>query len=144
MCSIWKMRRWTSWVEAPINELNRMPTDRIAAVMVHTTDPDAALAWYQRAFPSGKACRVGEQHVAALDLGQVRLEFVHTDAKAPAGPGSTVVYWQVDPFEPELRRLLSIGAVLYRGPMRIENEQAMCQVQDPWGNCLGIRGNIDA
>jgi len=24
--------------------------------------------------------------------------------------------------------------------MLIENGEAMCQVQDPWGNCIGLRG----
>lgn len=33
-----------------------------------------------------------------------------------------------------------LGAVRYRGPMQIEPGVWMCQVQDPWGNCLGLRG----
>ena len=33
-----------------------------------------------------------------------------------------------------------LGATLYRGPMLIENALAMCQVKDPFGNLIGLRG----
>lgn len=31
-------------------------------------------------------------------------------------------------------------AALYRGPIGIEAGQRMCQVRDPWDNCIGLRG----
>ena len=37
-----------------------------------------------------------------------------------------------------------IGAALYRGPMQIEDNLWMCQVRDPWGNCIGLRGTEEA
>jgi len=55
-------------------------------------------------------------------------------------PRGTVVYWRVAEFDEALAHLLGVGATLYRGPMAIEDGQLMCQVQDPWGNCLGLRG----
>lgn len=117
-----------------------MPSTRIAAVMIHTPEPAAALAWYQRAFPTGRRVTMGEPALEALRVGDVQLEFVPADERVAAGAAGTVVYWSVADVEPELQRLLAIGARLYRGPMAIEDEQAMCQLRDPWGNCLGIRG----
>ncbi len=35
---------------------------------------------------------------------------------------------------------LSLGAQLYRGPMDLENGHRICQVLDPYGNSIGIRG----
>ena len=52
----------------------------------------------------------------------------------------SVVYWRVDNFDAALAHALSQGGTLYRGPMRIEAGLAMCQVRDPWGNCVGLRG----
>jgi len=53
------------------------------------------------------------------------------------------VYWSVDRFDAALRGFESAGAVLYRGPLRLDDAQGvqyMCQVRDPWGNCIGLRG----
>ena len=62
----------------------------------------------------------------------MRIEIVKADEKVSAGPSGTVVYWQVE----------NLAAKLYRGPMNIENGEAMCQVQDPWGSCIGLRGTL--
>ncbi|GAB6263071.1 hypothetical protein PSSHI_33150 [Photobacterium sp. R1] len=34
----------------------------------------------------------------------------------------------------------SLGAKLYRGSMEIENGLSMCQVENPFGNLIGLRG----
>ncbi|MDX8425330.1 VOC family protein, partial [Vibrio parahaemolyticus] len=39
-----------------------------------------------------------------------------------------------------LSRFEAIGASLYRGPMEIENGLSMCQLEDPFGNLIGLRG----
>ncbi len=43
-----------------------------------------------------------------------------------------------------LAHLREAGGVLYRGPMKIDEELWMCQFRDPWGNCIGIRGPMVA
>jgi predicted enzyme related to lactoylglutathione lyase len=68
------------------------------------------------------------------------MEFVPADEKVAAGAAGSVVYWQVAHFDAALAHALNQGATLYRGPMPIEAGQAMCQVRDPWGNCVGLRG----
>ncbi len=105
--------------------------------------PPASLglrAWCQRAFPTGRRLAVGEPAIEALRAGDVELECVPADERVAAGAAGTVVYWAVAAFEPELQCLLAIGARLYRGPMAIDGRQAMCQLRDPWGKCLGLRG----
>jgi predicted enzyme related to lactoylglutathione lyase len=117
-----------------------MQTTRIAAVMVHVGDVRAGLAWYRRAFPEAVEAAIPGVDAGLLQVAGVQIEIVPADGKVPSGAAGSVVCWQVPAFESALASLLSLGAVLYRGPLQIEDGLSMCQVQDPWGNCIGIRG----
>jgi uncharacterized protein len=112
----------------------------IAAVMVHVSDIAAAAAWYMRVFPDAVRSTIRTADVECLSIGGVLLELVRADDKVSSGASGTVVYWQVADFEATRLRFQDLGAALYRGPMRIEEGLSMCQVRDPWGNCLGLRG----
>jgi predicted enzyme related to lactoylglutathione lyase len=117
-----------------------MSQPAIAAVMVHVSNVAEALAWYSLAFSGASRRRVGVPEVELLRVGEVQLEFVPSDSKVSSGPSGSVVYWRVAQFEEALSHFQSVGAKLYRGPMQIEEGQSMCQLQDPWGNCIGLRG----
>ncbi len=113
----------------------------IAAVMVHVTNVADALTWYSLAFRMTDRRKVRSlPEFDFLQVGDVRLEIVPSDAKVSCGPAGSVVYWSVDQFEEALAHFQSVGAKLYRGPMQIEDGQRMCQMQDPWGNSIGLRG----
>ncbi len=112
----------------------------ITAVMVHVPHVEAAIAWYQRAFPEAIRSHVEASNFEFLSIGGIQLELVPSDEKVSSGACGSVVYWQVPAFEPALAHMQSIGAKLYRGPKQIEAGISMCQVQDPWGNCIGLRG----
>ena len=115
-----------------------MPEGRVAAVMIHVADREAALDWYRQAFP--QATRREVNGFTLLDVGGISLEPVVADGKVSSGAAGTVVYWHTEDFAAELERLQRLGASLYRGPLAIEHGQQMCQVRDPWGNLLGLRG----
>lgn len=112
----------------------------IAAVMIHVASVPEALAWYARAFPSAVRMTEPGTTFEYLAVGATRLEFVPADAKVPSGPAGSVVYWSVPRFEDALAHMQGVGATLYRGPLRIAHGQSICQVRDPWGNCIGLRG----
>ncbi|MEO9337366.1 VOC family protein [Mesorhizobium sp. SB112] len=112
----------------------------ISAVLVHVSDVPEAIRWYRRAFPHAVLERLDAFDFEFLRLGSVCLEIVNADEKVGAGPNGSVVYWQVDDFDKALEHFLSVGAMLYRGPLEIQNGLNMCQVRDPWGNCIGLRG----
>lgn len=118
-----------------------MSAQPIAAVMVHVPQVEAALAWYKRAFPEAVQSRAEPSKFEFLSIGGIQLELVPSDEKVSSGACGSVVYWLVPAFEVALAHMQSIGAKLYRGPMQIEANVTMCQVQDPWGNCIGIRGS---
>ena len=111
----------------------------IAAVMVHVEDAQSGFEWYQRAFPEAVRRSVSNSDFEFLDVHGVQLEIVEADAKVKSGPAGSVVYWSTTEFDARLAYLLGIGATLYRGPMEVAGGLRMCQVKDPWGNCLGIR-----
>ena len=117
-----------------------MSTPFIAAVMVHVPSISEVLAWYERVLPNALRSSIAEEEFEFLLVGEVRLELVLADQKVSSGPSGSVVYWQFSQFEEALQRFQAAGAKLYRGPMSIEGGQLMCQVQDPWSNCIGLRG----
>lgn len=111
------------------------------AVMMHCTDPDAARAWYQRLWPEACPVRLSEPQAFDLLLHEgVQLEFVPADAKVASGKAGSVVYWPVDDLDAVRARAEALGAVLYRGPMAIDDGRRMAQFVDPFGNLFGLRG----
>lgn len=114
----------------------------ITAVMIHVSEVTTALNWYQRAFPYAvrKKLSMPTLEFEYLEVDSVMLELVPTDEKVSSGASGSVVYWKVPDFDQALAHFQSIGATLYRGPAEIENGKRMCQVRDPWGNCIGLRG----
>ena len=117
-----------------------MSANPIAAVLIHVSDIAAGLAWYQKAFPEAVRKRLPEFDFEFLVVGAVNIEIVLADEKVLSGPFGSIVYWQVPELKAALQHMQSIGATLYRGPMQIEEGLGMCQVRDPWGNCIGLRG----
>jgi uncharacterized protein len=114
----------------------------ITAVMIHVSDVTAALAWYARAFPQAVCKKIAMPafNFEYLDISGVMLELVPADEKVSSGASGTVVYWRVPEFDQALAHFQAIGATLYRGPLEIEDGEHMCQLRDPWGNCIGLRG----
>jgi hypothetical protein len=105
-----------------------MRTERVAGVMVHVSDVQAGIAWYSQAFPQAKRYFAPGTDFEVRSLCGVQIEVVAADTKVSSGAAGTVVYWEVSDFKLALSHLLGVGAVLYRGPLRIEAGQQMCQV----------------
>jgi predicted enzyme related to lactoylglutathione lyase len=108
--------------------------------MIHVAEPDVALAWYESVFPGSSRRVFPDGQFSFLLLDGVQLEFVPADSKVSSGAAGSIVYWKVSNFPQELARFTKAGATLYRGPLLIESGVSMCQVRDPWGNCIGLRG----
>jgi len=110
------------------------------AVLVHVPNVEKGLEWYQKAFPSAVPTYHSDFEFTALDLNGFSLEIVQSDEKVGAGKKGTVIYWAVSNLTEALAHFEELGAKLYRGPMEIENGLSMCQVEDPFGNLIGLRG----
>jgi len=110
------------------------------AVLIHVPDVDAGMAWYREAFPTAVPQETTEPGLGILDLGPFAIEIVRADAKVGAGRAGTVLYWGVDDLDAAMARLERIGATLYRGPLPVAGDVSMCQMADPFGNLIGLRG----
>jgi predicted enzyme related to lactoylglutathione lyase len=112
----------------------------IVAVMIHVSNVGEALDWYEKAFSSAVRKRIPDPDFEFLEINGVHLELVPEDEKVSSGAAGSVVYWAVEDFDSALQHFKHMGAVLYRGPLEIEGNARICQVRDPWGNCIGLRG----
>ncbi|MEL4068891.1 VOC family protein [Ochrobactrum sp. GPK 3] len=112
----------------------------ISAVLIHVGDVAAAIEWYRKAFPHAVPKHLEAFDFSYLQIGDIDLEIVPADEKVSSGAAGSIVYWHVDNFDESLALLMAIGGKLYRGPLDIQDGMRMCQVQDPWGNCIGLRG----
>ncbi|MBP6562621.1 MAG: hypothetical protein KA214_04000 [Neisseriaceae bacterium] len=115
------------------------PAPHIVSILIHVPDWRSATAWYAQAFPQAQRIHHQPDDFGHLQLGSVALEIVNADAKVACGPAGSVVYWAEADLKARLNALLALGATLYRGPMHIAGDEWLCQLQDPWGNCIGLR-----
>lgn len=111
----------------------------IDGLMFVVEETEVARAWY------GELFEVAPQHLEEfdfwyLDVGGFVVEFLPADAKSQPGVNGQVCYWAVDSFDAFVERATGMGAVLYRGPIDIEEGRRMAQLRDPFGNVLGVRG----
>lgn len=106
--------------------------------MVYVPDWQEGLRWYGRAFPDAELSTVSNGF-AYLNYQGVSIEVVAADDKVSAGVGGTVAYWRTERFDERLAHLVAAGAALFRGPMALADGLRMCQVQDPFGNAIGLR-----
>lgn len=117
-----------------------MKIKTIAAVIIHVPDWEKGLAWYEKAFPEAKRIIYPEFDLECLELNGIQIEVVNADEKVGVGAFGLVVDWEVESFDQALSHLISLGASLYRGPMKIEHGWRMCKLKDPFGNLIGLRG----
>ncbi len=113
------------------------------ALLIHVQDVQAGIEWYKRAFPFAQPTYIEEFDFTVLELDGFSLEIVQADSKVDAGKKGTVLYWSVPSLETSMAHFEQLGATLYRGPMVIENGFGMCQMEDPFGNLLGLRGKYE-
>jgi len=110
------------------------------ALLIYVDDVKAGLNWYKKAFPESKIVYIKDFDFTALNINDFFLEIVQADEKVASGKFGTVMYWSVSELNSTINRLENLGAVLYRGPIAIENGLGMCQLEDPFGNLIGFRG----
>jgi predicted enzyme related to lactoylglutathione lyase len=108
------------------------------ANMIHVGNVNQALSWYKAAFPGSVLRDV--DGFTFLEMNGFALELVLADIKVGSGKSGSVTYWEVKDLELEMLRFKSLGSLVYRGPMEIGIGVGMCQVTDPFGNLIGLRG----
>lgn len=113
---------------------------KVSAILIHVADVTEGIEWYAKAFPAAKRIYLDDFDFEYLLLGDICLEIVRADEKVQSGQAGSVVYWEYTDFQQALNHFQTLGATLYRGPLAIQDNLKMCQIMDPWGNCIGLRG----
>ncbi|MEX0447187.1 glyoxalase/bleomycin resistance/dioxygenase family protein [Xenorhabdus sp. SGI246] len=113
-----------------------------ATLLIPVPDVNLGLEWYKRAFPGVESIYLEEFDFTLLKIKDFILEVVQADDKVYSGKNGTVMYWSVPCLKTAIQHFQTIGAKLYRGPMVIENGLGMCQLEEPFGNLIGLRGNF--
>lgn len=109
-------------------------------LLVHVDDVEKALEWYSNALVGSVRIQLPVSGAQALNIGNFIVELVPSDSKVSSGESGAVMYWHVSNLQAEIDRFQRLGSVIFRGPMDIENGQAMCQMTDTFGNLIGLRG----
>jgi predicted enzyme related to lactoylglutathione lyase len=110
----------------------------VHSVMIHVPDIQAACKWYADVLGLEPKYLLPDYPV--LRIGGVEICFHKADAKVSTGKAGTVIYWRVESFEGAVRYILRKGGQLHRGPLPLEDGDAICQIQDPFGNLFGLIG----
>jgi predicted enzyme related to lactoylglutathione lyase len=110
----------------------------VTNVFYFVDDLQAAREWYSWLLAVEPA-EVQPQLVTFL-VGGTRLTLhLGDDFNQPAGLHGTVAYWGVADVDDVAAQCVARGAVAHRGPKTIFSGERLCQLQDPFGNLLGIR-----
>ena len=108
-------------------------------IMFIVQDPTQARHWYSSLFQT-QIKHLPEFSFDYLEISSCIVEFLQADHKNQPGTQGQVGYWSVPSFDEFIERAYSMGATLYRGPIKIEEGRRMAQLKDPFGNLIGIRG----
>jgi len=110
------------------------------ALLIHVPDVEKGYNWYRKAFPDAISKNIEGTENKLLELDGFSIEVVKSDLKVSSGKCGTVLYWSTNSFSDFVTHLKELGAKMYRGPIRIEKDMSMCQLEDPFGNLIGLRG----
>lgn len=120
-----------------------MTAPRLKTLRLCVTDLIAAKEFYGRFF--GVPLLEEDRGYASFDLNGTKLEIVFADTQNPAGAGGNVGYFEVDSIPDAVMHAKTLGASVYRGPLKIhETGWTIVQIKDPGGNIIGLEGAGDA
>lgn len=117
----------------------------IQAVFYFVSDTKAAAEWYSQLLDQPIKHYFeseGKIRGALIQVGDVELFFHLADEKMQPGHAGQVACWQIDGIKDAIDRAQQYGAIMYRGPLQIEDNQAICQMWDKFGNLFGMQGTI--
>lgn len=117
----------------------------VRSVFFFVDNVAAAAQWYSELLELRASYFYSDGQItgALIHVGSVEMFFHLVDEKMSSGNAGQVAYWSVDDFYQALSRAQKHGAQLYRGPLVIEENQAICQMFDPFGNLFGMQGKVN-
>jgi predicted enzyme related to lactoylglutathione lyase len=106
--------------------------------MLFVDDPGSVATWWAEALGVDAPRSHGSYRWIELD--DAELGFHVSDSERNPPGASSVGYLAVDDLERTRGALIARGAQPWRGPLRLTANRQICQVQDPFGNIVGLDG----
>jgi Glyoxalase-like domain len=111
--------------------------DGVRSVMVFALDPLASARWWGKLLDADVHV---DSSFAWIEVAGVEYGFHPVDDDRNPRDGSPVVHWAVDDVVAVRERLLDVGCMHHRGPLRIDGHRQICQLTDPFGLIFGLAG----
>ncbi len=114
--------------------------ESLSTIRMHVLNVADSSIWYQSFFdqiPTEK-----NDKFASFKIANVIFELVEPDDRSPQSKGGSVGYWRVDNLSVAIQHAINLRGKIYRGPLKVaETQQTIAQIQDPYGNILGLIEN---
>lgn len=112
----------------------------IKAVFLFVDNPIESAKWHSQLL--SLPIEIEQENFCLINNNGTELCFHLTDQKSPLSTGGSVSYWNIENFDAVLNKAKDLDGVVYRGPLKIEEEENrwIAQIKDPYGNIIGIDG----
>ncbi len=108
-------------------------------VYIFVEDLQPSKQWYQKVF--NEVPEVDEVDVVQFRLGGSKFCLHLADAKSPLLSSGSIGYWRVAHLHSTIEILVKQGAKIHREPFILATGEQICQIQDPFGNVIGLIGS---
>ena len=82
-----------------------------------------------------------DEMFCSFKFGNTYFNLHPADERSPKSKGGSVSYLSVDDFEAFVERAKLFNMKRYRGPLYVkETDRTICQLEDPFGNIIGVEG----
>ncbi|MEK7355448.1 MAG: VOC family protein [Bdellovibrionota bacterium] len=113
-----------------------------ATIRLCVADVKQSKNWYAEFF--GTQPVEDLENFVSFKIAGTCLDLAVADEKSPLSKGGSVGYWLVDDFEAAITYAIELGGKVYRGPLKVpEVRRIIAQIEDPYGNVVGIEGKLD-
>jgi predicted enzyme related to lactoylglutathione lyase len=108
---------------------------KIQSVVYFVEDPKQVATWYEALLQITPY--KSDTNFTGFRVGEMELCFHKADAKSELH-GAQIAYWLVTDLKMVAAAFKRLGATIYREPIMIEDGSHIMQMQDPFGNILGL------
>lgn len=82
-----------------------------------------------------------DDHFCSFKFGETYFNLHPSDELSPISKGGSVGYLHVEDFNEFIDKARQLEMKIYRGPLEVkETGTTICQLEDPFGNVIGIEG----
>ena len=107
-----------------------------ATIRISVKDVGKSRDWYKKFFD----LEPEEDHrdFVRFRVSGTCFDISFADEKSPISAGGGVGYWLVDSLDAAIEKAIGQGGAVYRGPLKVSEDNRIVQIKDPYGNVFGL------